>query len=245
MRLRVTGRRGENLRMDALDGAFVFLETERLRLRAFTDGPADEDRLVALDGDPEVMRFLTGGRPTARAEVREQVLPRLLRRYARLGELPGYWAAEERAGGRFLGWFEFRPLDDGNTTVELGYRLGRDAWGHGYATEGSRALVHRGFAELGVERVIATTMAVNARSRRVMEKAGLSYARTFFADWAEAIEGSEHGEVEYAVTQEEWRGRGWLVGQSAAVSPRRRAESGSTWTARSRVAWRGSPSARA
>jgi RimJ/RimL family protein N-acetyltransferase len=180
------------------------LETERLRLRAFTGAPAEEERLVALDGDPEVMRFLTGGRPTPREAIRERVLPRLLRRYAGLGGLPGYWAAEERATGRFLGWFEFRPLDGEDGAVELGYRLGRAAWGHGYATEGSRALVRRGFTELGVRRVTAITMAVNARSRRVMEKAGLAYVRTFFADWAEAIEGSEHGEVEYAVTREEW-----------------------------------------
>ncbi|MGP3971760.1 GNAT family N-acetyltransferase [Streptomyces sp. 6N223] len=185
--------------------ARTFLETERLRLRAFTDAPADEDRLVALDGDPEVMRYLSGGRPTPREEVRDRVLPRLQRRYAGLGGLPGYWAAEERATGSFLGWFEFRPLaDDSAAVVELGYRLNRAAWGRGYATEGSRALVRRGFTELGVERVIAVTMAVNARSRRVMEKAGLAYARTFFADWPEAIEGSEHGEVEYAVTRGEW-----------------------------------------
>lgn len=60
------------------------------------------------------------------------------------------------------------------------------------------------FAELGAERVVATTMAVNAASRRVMEKAGLRYVRTFFEEWPEYLEGAEHGDVEYAVSRAEW-----------------------------------------
>lgn len=115
--------------------------------------------------------------------------------------------AEEREGGAFLGWFEFRPVDGDRAEVELGYRLRRAAWGHGYATEGSRALVRRGFTGLGVERVVAYTMAVNSGSRRVMEKAGLSYVRTFREDYPETIAGSEHGEVEYALTAADWRAR--------------------------------------
>lgn len=75
------------------------------------------------------------------------------------------------------------------------------AWGRGYATEGSRALIRKGFADLGVERVTANTMAVNAGSRRVMEKAGLSFLRSFTGDWPDAIPGSEHGEVEYELTR--------------------------------------------
>ena len=57
--------------------------------------------------------------------------------------------------------------------MELGYRLRRAAWGHGYATEGSIALVDKGFAEFGIERIVGWTMAVNTRSRRVLEKTGL------------------------------------------------------------------------
>lgn len=78
------------------------------------------------------------------------------------------------------------------------------AWGHGYATEGARALVRLAFTVLGAERVVATTMTVNARSRRVLEKAGLSLVRTFFAPWPEYLEGAEHGDVEYAVSRQDW-----------------------------------------
>jgi RimJ/RimL family protein N-acetyltransferase len=88
--------------------------------------------------------------------------------------------------------------------VELGYRLRRVAWGKGYATEGSRALVRKAFADLGLEEVHAETMAVSTVSRRVMENAGLRYRRTFHLHFDDPIPGTEDGEVEYAVTRAEW-----------------------------------------
>lgn len=89
---------------------------------------------------------------------------------------------------------------------ELGYRLHRAGWGNGYATEGSRALIRKGFTELGMRRVWAQTMAVNSRSRRVMEKAGLAYVRTSHEEFDDPLPGTEHGEVEYALTKAEWEG---------------------------------------
>ena len=88
--------------------------------------------------------------------------------------------------------------------VELGYRLRRSAWGKGYATEGSRALIQKGFAEFGVQRVVASTMVVNVASRRVMENAGLKFVRTFHQPWPDYIEGEEEGDVEYALLRSEW-----------------------------------------
>ena len=80
----------------------------------------------------------------------------------------------------------------------------RSAWGKGYATEGSRALIELAFRELGARRVYATTMSVNIASRRVMEKAGLRFVRTFHLEWPDYIEGQEEGGVEYALTRAEW-----------------------------------------
>ncbi|MFC4117315.1 GNAT family N-acetyltransferase [Nonomuraea zeae] len=181
----------------------IFLETNRLTLRRFTD--ADEDNLVELDSDPEVMRFLSGGKPTPREEIRGRVLPVLFGYYERF-EGFGFWAAEEKATGRFLGWFHFRPGKNAprDGEIEIGYRLRRSAWGKGYATEGSRALIRKGFTELGVERVVAETMTVNLGSRRVMEKVGLRLIRTFHRDGLDAIEGFEHGVVEYALARADW-----------------------------------------
>jgi RimJ/RimL family protein N-acetyltransferase len=182
----------------------VFLETERLVLRRFTE--YDADLLVELDRDPEVMHFITGGRQTPRREIEREVLPAYLEYYERYPGF-GFWAAIERASGDFVGWFHFRPESEADSDqVELGYRLRRSFWGMGYATEGSRALIEKGFVELGVDRVYATTMAVNAASRRVLEKAGLRYVRTFHQPWPYSIEGEEHGDVEYALLRAEWEG---------------------------------------
>jgi RimJ/RimL family protein N-acetyltransferase len=183
--------------------ADVFLETERLVLRRFTE--SDVDDIVELDGDPAVMRYLTGGRSTPRELVENDVLPRFLRYYEHFRPW-GFWATEERGTGRFVGWFVLRPREgeDPVDSPELGYRLRRECWGRGYGTEGARALVTKAFTDLGARRVYAHTMAVNLGSRRVMEKAGLRFVRTFHAEFDDPIPGSEHGEVEYALTREEW-----------------------------------------
>ena len=188
--------------MGAVD---VFLETDRLVLRKFTVD--DLDLLIELDGDPQVMRFINNGSPVDRADVAE-ALDWWLGYYDRYDGY-GFWAAIEKATSRFLGWFHFRPGEDaGPDEPELGYRLHRSAWGQGFATEGSCALIEKGFTELGVERVNASTMAVNVASRRVMEKAGLHFIRTFHADWPVRIPGDEAGGVEYAITRDQWEANG-------------------------------------
>ena len=180
----------------------VYLETERLFLRRFT--PDDVDLVTALDADPAVMRYVTGGRPTPRAEIRDDYLPFWIAYYEQ-GDRYGFWAAVEKRTGEFLGWFHLRPQrGDPNDEPELGYRLHASAWGRGYATEGSRALIRKAFAGLGARRVYATTMVVNVGSWRVMEKAGLRRVRVFHQPWPDRIEGEEHGDVEYALTRDQW-----------------------------------------
>jgi RimJ/RimL family protein N-acetyltransferase len=180
----------------------VFLETERLRLRRLEHD--DVDHLVELDSDPQVMRFINGGRATTRCEIENEVLPAFLGHYERYGGL-GFWGVEEKSTGRFVGWFHLRPAEGAPAgEAELGYRLLRSAWGKGYATEGSRALIDKAFAELGVDRVVASTMVVNVASRRVMEKAGLRFVRIFHQPWPDRIEGEEEGDVEYALLRSEW-----------------------------------------
>jgi RimJ/RimL family protein N-acetyltransferase len=184
------------------DVAGVFLQTDRLLLRRFT--PADVDPLVDLDSDPHVMQYITGGLATSRDEIANEVLPAFLDYYRRYDGF-GFWAAVQRSTDQFLGWFHLRSagnVDPGDP--ELGYRLRRDAWGHGYATEGSRALIDKAFTDLGVRRVHAETMAVHVASRRVMERSGLRYVRTFHQDWPYPIPGDEQGDVEYALTRAEW-----------------------------------------
>jgi RimJ/RimL family protein N-acetyltransferase len=143
------------------------LQTDRLAMRALA--LEDADNIEGLDADPEVREFLEMPEPTTREEAL-QWIAHLNWTYPE-GSVRGFWAAEE--SGRFVGWFHLRPAEDSGE-CELGYRLRRDAWGRGLATEGSRALI-----ELAGERVIARTMKTNLRSRRVMEKLGMEVIREF------------------------------------------------------------------
>jgi RimJ/RimL family protein N-acetyltransferase len=184
----------------------VFLETPRLLLRRFTAD--DADLLVALDADPDVMFFINAGVPTPRAEIEDDYLPAFLSYYERFAGY-GFWALERRDDGAFLGWVHYRPLPDARSDEpELGYRLMKAAWGQGYAAEASQAVIDHGFRTLGVRRVVASTMTVNTASRRVMEKVGMRLVRSFHADWPVRIPGDEEGDVEYAITREEWLASG-------------------------------------
>ena len=168
-----------------------------MTLRRFT--PADESDLVELDSDPQVTAFVTGGVP----EFDHAMLEAWLAQYERWRGY-GTFAAIERSSGQFLGWFHLRPEEGSDDEPELGYRLRRKAWGKGYATEGSRALLDKAFADLGATRVVAYAMAVHAASRRVMENAGLRFVRLFHGEWPYSIPGDEHGDVEYAITRAQW-----------------------------------------
>jgi RimJ/RimL family protein N-acetyltransferase len=203
----------------------VSLETERLLLRRFTE--TDGDNLFDLDSNPEVMRFLNGGTPTPRDVIEDEILPRFLRCDERFAAY-GFWAAIEKATGEFLGWFSFRPPEGARPgEVELGYRLRRAAWGQGYATEGSRALIRKGFTELGVQRVIATTFGANVASRRVMEKAGLTLVRTFRITPADLIAAEtyritspdlfDEDDVEYALDKADWEQQEAADAQQAGI----------------------------
>ncbi|HUJ06475.1 MAG TPA: GNAT family N-acetyltransferase [Streptosporangiaceae bacterium] len=184
------------------------LETARLRLRRFTT--ADLPWLTELHGDPAVMRYIDVG-PESPESVAAQTLPRTLSDYDDLPAGLGRFAAES-ADGSVLGWFGIRPPSSvglaPDSGIEIGYRLFPAVWGRGYATEGASALVRDVFIALGGARVVATTMTVNLASRRVLKKAGLSLVRTFFEQWPTYLDGAEHGDVEYAVTRQEWLARG-------------------------------------
>lgn len=165
----------------------VFLATGRMALRRIT--PGDAPLLLGLDADPDVVRHITGGRPSEPAEVDRRI--RAYQDWYRSHPDRGYWIAEE-ADGAFIGWFHLRhPRGGDPAEPELGYRLARSHWGRGLATEGSRALVAAAFADPSVRRVLARTTAANTASRRVLEKIGMRPVGA--AD--------EHGDLEYALTR--------------------------------------------
>jgi RimJ/RimL family protein N-acetyltransferase len=196
----------------------VVTETERLLLRQFTAD--DVDLLVELDSDPAVMRYITGGRVTPRSEIVAETLPAFLGYYERYDGY-GFWAAIEKRTQCFQGWFHLRPAPGSPPDEpELGYRLRRPAWGHGYASEGSKALIDHAFRDCGARRVVASTMVVNTASRRVMEKCGMSLVRTFDQRWDYPIPGDEFGDVEYAIDRDAWLRRRTAGGDNQQARPR-------------------------
>ena len=137
----------------------------------------DAANLLELDRDPEVRRFVDQPEePTM--PLMEAAIGRVLAIDAADARI-GFWMAEFE--GRFAGWFhmkpprECEPMEPGD--MELGYRLHRDLWGRGIATEGSRALIRHAFAELAAPRVIACAMVENRASTRVMENLDRHAAR--------------------------------------------------------------------
>ncbi len=182
------------------------LRTERLRLRRFE--MPDVDNLLTLYGDPTVMRYIDDGTWDAH-RIQTETLPELLAEYDQYREY-GYWAAETHAGA-FVGRIGLHPVilsdsadepwtkspTDDADTVEIGYRLTRRQWGHGYATEAARAVIDLAFHSYGVKLAVATTMFVNNGSRRVLERLGFRHTRTIHLHWDNPLPGTEHGEVIY------------------------------------------------
>jgi RimJ/RimL family protein N-acetyltransferase len=161
-----------------------FLESERLYLRraALEDLPL----FVRMDSDPEVMRYIGDGKVVTDTKRTETALAaRVLADYDRFPGL-GLWVACTRQDDQPVGWFSLKPcnvaffgaggaLQEPTRHVEIGYRLQRSSWGLGYATEMARELIAHGFAQLGLEEIVAVTIHENRASIRVMEKVGLSY----------------------------------------------------------------------
>lgn len=167
--------------------------------------PADTGDLADLDGDPQVVRFLGDGKPVPRGVIENDTLPRLLRSYGCLG---GSVVGPPSRSPRTFLWdgspsTRRKAADRKGPNSDTGRAVLRGA--RGTRPKGSRVLIREDFNELGVRRVFAETMAVNAASRRVMEKAGPMYARTFHSEWKDPLPGTEDGEVEYASMEANWK----------------------------------------
>jgi ribosomal-protein-alanine N-acetyltransferase len=143
------------------------LVTERVRLRPLGRDDLQDLHTVVLS-DPEVT---WDGRARTLDETRE-TLERKLRHVEAHGF--GLLAVEDRTTGAFLGYAGLQHLEDG-PDVELGYYLGRRAWGRGLATEVATELMRHAFASLGLRRVVAVVRPENEASKRVLTKAGLHH----------------------------------------------------------------------
>jgi RimJ/RimL family protein N-acetyltransferase len=143
----------------------VRLETERLIMRMWRE--EDFEAYASLCADPDVMRYL-GGKPFDRTEAWRH-MAMMIGHWHLLGY--GHWAVEEKASGRFLGRLGFlNPA--GWPGFELGWTLGKEFWGRGYATEGARRALAYAFTELDRDHVISCIHPDNAPSIRVAKRLG-------------------------------------------------------------------------
>ena len=144
----------------------VRLETERLTLRMFRE--EDLESYAEICADAEVMRYLNKGKPFTRAESWRQ-MAFLVGHW----QLRGYgnWAVEERASGCLIGRIGFLN-PEGWPGFEIGWTLGREFWGKGYAIEGARRALQYAFTELDRDHVISLIHPENRASIRVAERLG-------------------------------------------------------------------------
>ena len=149
------------------------LTSERLRLRPVTG--RDFSAIAAMDSDPSVMRYLCLKSPVPSYEQALEEVHSILELRAPSGG--GTWAITCRTTQTFFGWVWVVLLGD-VPYVDLGYRLALRFWGHGYATEAGRQVVHHAFLDLGIPHLTALIHPLNLASARVVEKVGLSLTGT-------------------------------------------------------------------
>jgi len=171
--------------------AIPTLETERLTLRSFRDD--DVGALFELSQDPDVVRYVGDRRVPTLQETWRAVAGWLghwtLRDY-------GQWAVEERASGRFIGRAGIiNPVDWPGP--EVGYLLGRDWWGHGYATEAAQAAMDWGFREIGFDELISLIDPANTASIAVATRLG-EILRDDIEMWGHRVQ-------RYAITRQAWQ----------------------------------------
>ena len=174
----------------------IFLETQRLILTEITR--ADTHLLLDLDSDPDVMRFLTDGKPST-VDENIATIDRIMTFIKRYNYRFGLWLAYTKDTNEFIGWFIFRPCKknpDDLSQIELGYRLKKQFWKKGFATEGSQALLHYGFNQPEVKTIFATTMKLNIGSQNVMKKLGMQWKCDYQED---AFPGINKSAVRYEI----------------------------------------------
>jgi RimJ/RimL family protein N-acetyltransferase len=178
----------------------IMMTTRRLRLRRLR--PSDEHDLVALDSDPEVMRYV-GSPPGPRGP--EETVARARQRIAAGHGGGGWWVIEGKDDGVFHGLGLLLPMPDGDE-VEVGYRLARRSWGRGIATEATRALVDYALGVARLPRLVAVVYPENAASRRVLEKLGFTH---------QGVSRYRSAVVDrFLLTPDEWRARAAVADHS-------------------------------
>jgi ribosomal-protein-alanine N-acetyltransferase len=152
-----------------MPAAITSITTERLLLRPWR--PSDRAPFAALNADPRVMEWFPSTLGRAQSDAMAELIEQRL-----LLQGWGLWAVELPGIADFIGFVGLNPdaATIGEPVVEVAWRLAAEHWGHGYAPEAATASLAHGFGTLGLEQIVAFTAVGNAKSRRVMEKIGMT-----------------------------------------------------------------------
>ena len=162
-------------RTDVPASRFDTIRTDRLLMRRWRD--SDLAPFAALNGDPETMKFFPDTLDRAASDAFAE---RIEARFDQLGY--GLWALEIADTGQFIGYTGLSPIPDdipGAGATEIGWRLARHAWHHGYATEAARAAVTVAFDGAGLPEIWSFTSVLNEPSAAVMRRIGMTEVARF------------------------------------------------------------------
>jgi len=151
--------------------------SERLKYSMMTAD--DSELMIELDSDPEVMRYISHGKINNREDIIKTYVPRM-QSYSDYQVGWGIWKTFTQDTDEFVGWFLLRPNKEKPSEVEIGWRLKQKFWGKGYGTEGATIFCNHALNQNGINKVYAIAMPENKGSRRIMEKIGLKYVKTYF-----------------------------------------------------------------
>jgi RimJ/RimL family protein N-acetyltransferase len=185
---------------------FDTMRTERLLMRRWRE--SDREPFAALNGDPETLKYFPATLDRAASDA---LIDRIEAGFGERGF--GLWALEVAASGQFIGFTGVNPMPDGVPGaggMEVGWRLARAAWHHGYATEAARAALTVAFDGAGLDEIWSMTAVLNEPSQAVMRRLGLTEVARF--DHPRVPEGGH---------------RGWRVKRASRRPRRARAAPGS------------------
>ncbi|WP_144393523.1 GNAT family N-acetyltransferase [Pleionea sediminis] len=155
-------------------------DSDRLRFRLMTK--EDSELLWELDQDPEVMRFINGGKISTRSDIQNTMIPRL-QAFSNFEKGWGLWQVNLKENGKFLGWVLVRPMHFFSElpefeNIELGWRFKREFWGQGYATEAAQHIMNAVSKDPTIKYFSAIALPENTASIKIMTKLGMSYIKT-------------------------------------------------------------------
>jgi RimJ/RimL family protein N-acetyltransferase len=180
----------------------IELATSRLRLRQWRE--SDREPFAAMNADPAVMEFFPSLVPR---ESSDASIDLWQSQFSSQGW--SNWAVEVLESGQFVGFVGLsvpRRVLPFSPCVEIGWRLARSSWGHGFATEGGRAALQVAFERIGLSEVVSFTSSTNLRSRAVMERLGLRNALQDFEHPGVPEGHALRPHCLYRITRDQWAG---------------------------------------